>query len=759
MPWSEFVKKVSQTTRTPETVDEYHKLPKSKQDEIKDIGGFVGGTLKDGRRIKANMVDRSILTLDMDYAKADVWSEIELFNTFTCCMYSTHKHTPESPRFRLIIPLKRDVSPEEYEAISRMVAAKINIDLFDDTTYQAERLMYWPSTPCDGEFVFQFQDGPLLDPDEILGKYKDWKDTSTWPVSSRQNEVVKKSVSKQSDPTTKEGIIGAFCRAYTISTAIEQFLSDVYEPSVMEGRFTYKQGSTFGGLVTYEDMFAYSHHATDPAGGKLSNAFDLVRLHLFGELDQEAVEGTPASRLPSFTAMKELARGDNAVKQQLIEEKMEIAKKAFEEIGEDEKWAERLEYQKNGTLKATIDNVRLVMENNPDLAGAIGYNEFSHRHELLKDLPWREKSTGNLWTDKDDAALRHYMERVYDISNSGKIMDALIISAEQHRFHPVKDYLNSLAWDGVIRVDTLLIDFFGAEDSEYTRAVTRKTMAAAVSRIFNPGCKFDFMLLLVGKQGLGKSYFLKKLGGEWFSDSLTTVVGKEAYEQLQGVWIIEVGELYATKKADQNAQKHFISKQVDIFREAYGRRTGVFPRQCVFIGTTNEYEPLRDATGGRRFWPVYVGPGKQSLWTDLNVDQIWAEAVQIYKAGEELYLKDALAEAAKVVQAQYTEESEKTGMILSYLDTLLPENWPEMDLGERRLYLTGDITGGEGIVRRTKVCALEVWCECFGGDPKSFSYGQAREIRSILDRVDGWTRSRGSLTFPIYGKQRAYQRA
>lgn len=219
-----------------------------------------------------------------------------------------------------------------------------------------------------------------------------------------------------------------------------------------------------------------------------------------------------------------------------------------------------------------------------------------------------------------------------------------------------------------------------------------------------------------------------------------------------------MGELSAAKKADINALKHFISKQEDIFREAYGRRTGVFPRQCIFIGTTNDYECLRDKTGGRRFWPVNVGEGKQNLWQELNVDQIWAEAVRGYKAGEELYLKDELAEYALTIQAKHTEESDKSGMVYAYLDTLLPDDWEARDLSGRRMFLAGDFTSGEGTLQRSRVCAMEIWCECFSGEPKQLSNVHSREIRSILDQAEGWERYDGKLNFRLYGRQRAYRR-
>ena len=186
-------------------------------------------------------------------------------------------------------------------------------------------------------------------------------------------------------------------------------------------------------------------------------------------------------------------------------------------------------------------------------------------------------------------------------------------------------------------------------------------LVAAVARIFNPGVKFDNMIVLAGTQGIGKSTLIARLGREWFSDSLTTVTGKDAYEQLQGVWLIEMGEMMATKKADIEATKHFLSKTEDIYRVAYGRRTSRFKRQCIFIGTTNDREFLRDRTGNRRFWPVDVGinPIKKQVYKCLDentVNQIWAEAIELYKKGEELYLTGKEEKEAKKQQDEHSEE-------------------------------------------------------------------------------------------------------
>ena len=237
--WEEFLKRVKNTRRTAETVAEFRNLPKNKQDELKDVGGFVGGKLKEGRRKNGYVEYRSMITLDMDYAKRDFWETFTILFDFTCCIYSTRKHTAEKPRLRLIIPLLRTVTAEEYAAVSRKVAEEIGIEQFDDTTFEAARLMYWPSTSSDGEFLFREQKGTLLNPDEYLKRYSDWRDSSQWPVSSRIKESVKQNIKKQADPLEKEGIIGAFCRAYSISDAIDTFLSDIYKPSAIEGRYDY----------------------------------------------------------------------------------------------------------------------------------------------------------------------------------------------------------------------------------------------------------------------------------------------------------------------------------------------------------------------------------------------------------------------------------------------------------------------------------------------------------------------------------------
>lgn len=763
--WEDFCSRVKTTQRTTETVEEYRKMRKGGQDSIKDVGGFVGGHLKDGRRKKGNVLSRSMLTLDMDYGTSTIWEEISTFFPYQCCIYSTHKHTPEHPRLRLIIPLFRDVGEEEYAAVSRMVAKEIGIDLFDDTTYEPERLMYWPSTSRNGVFVYEEKNGSLLDPDEFLNKYDDWRDTSTWPVSSRQSEVIDRSLKEQADPLSKEGVIGTFCRTYSVSSAIDMFLKDIYEPSAMTGRYDYIPADSSAGVILYDDKFAYSHHATDPASGRLLNAFDLVRIHRFGHLDDRATESTPPSKLPSFINMCEFAIQDDEVKAQFTKERMDQATIDFTE----DNWQTALELDKQGKIKDTLDNIVLIIRNDSELE-SIAFNKHRDGIDARDGLPWEQMKGG--WNDSDNAALKVYLSNKYGIYSPTKTKDAILAVAAERSYHPIKEYLDHLSeWDGIDRVETLLIDYFNATDNSYTRAVTRKMMVAAVARIYHPGTKFDSVLILNGPQGIGKSTFFAKLAGDWFSDSLTLtdMKDKAGPEKLQGYWILELGELAGMRKTDVEVVKSFISRSDDKYRASYGVNVESHPRQCIIVGSTNaESGFLRDITGNRRFWPVRIsGDGKRKAWqmSVYDVEQIWAETLVIYAKGEKLYLEGSDVELATNEQADAMESDEREGLVRTYLDTLLPDDWNDLSLYERRNYLNGSEFGGEsrvGTVERTLVCNMEIWCECFGRDASAMKPADSYAIAGIMKKINGWNKyqgnKNGTSNFPIYGRQRCYEK-
>lgn len=766
MELSDFRERISTTRRTSETVEQYRKMSKAQQDTIKDVGGFVLGTLKGGRRKKDTVLTRSGLTLDMDYGTPDIMDEIEMFFDFHCMIYSTHKHTPEKPRLRLIIPLSREVTPDEYGAVARKVAEEIGIELFDDTTYESSRLMYWPSTSADGEFVFREIEGEVLDPDAVLAKYKDWRNTAEWPVSKRQQTIVQRNIQKQANPLEKPGIVGAFCRTYSIRDAIDTFLQDTYKHSAMPGRYDYIPADSQAGVVIYEDKFAYSHHATDPACGKLMNAFDVVRLHRFGDLDAKADPDSDPSRLPSFKAMQEFAVQDESVKIQLGKEREQLAQAEFNSV-EDENWQTMLELDKQGKVKDTMANIAAIVSHDENLKSIV-YNEFKGCIDVIGPLPWKQVKPG--FNDSDVANAKLYFERVYGIWSPTKFKDALLaVVAAERIYHPIKNYFAGLTWDGVPRLDSLLIDYCGAEDTPYTRAVTRKTLCAAVARVYEPGRKFDSILVLSGPQGIGKSTFFAKLGGAWYSDSLaiSDMKDKTAAEKLQGYWILELGELAGIKKVDVETVKSFVTRVDDKYRQAYGMVVESHPRSCIIVGTTNsESGFLRDITGNRRFWPVQVSEhGSHHPWDLEEIDQVWAEAIQAYKDGESLFLSGEVAQMAYAKQQEAMESDDREGLVQDYLDRLLPENWDNMDLYQRRTFLGGgefEDTPTEGTVRRERVCIMEIWCECFGKERQNLKKADSYELEGILNKIGGWERytgnASGKMRISGYGIQRAFIR-
>lgn len=770
--WSDLVKKCSQTKRTEETVGEYLKMTKQEQADIKDVGGFVGGYLSGGTRKSANVMWRSVATLDIDYGTPYVWDDFTMQFNFAAMLYSTHKHTPEKPRLRLVFPLSRNVKPNEYEPLCRRIAGILGIELFDITTYQLPRLFYWPSTPKDGEFVFEVQDGPACDVDEILSTYVNPQDVSEWPFSNRESEDVAHEIRKAGDPLEKPGLIGAFCRSYSIEDVIETFLADVYEKTATDGRYTYKLGSVAAGLVCYDGKFAYSHHETDPASSQLCNAFDLVRIHKFGVHD-EGTRVEDITKRPSYLKMQDFAAQDKNVRVLLTKERRANAESDFEGIDTTEEspdantdWMADLEYDRKGAIKSTAKNIICILENDPLLSGHLWHDLFSGFDLVKGGLPWDMRATQ--WGNRDDANLRIYLEENYGVTGKDKIKDAKDAVLTRNRVHPIRDYLNGLTWDGTPRLETLIIDYLGAEDTALNRAMTRKHFVAAVARVMNPGCKYDYCLIITGAEGIGKSTLFAVMGGEWFNDSLVTMEGKSGMEQARGGWVIELPELGSIKRSDVEQVKAYISRQDDTYRPAYGTVVEKHPRQCVFCGTTNETFFLKGDTGNRRFWVMAVNPDSrkhEDVKADLMAerDQIWAEAVEVWRKGEKLYLPTNLEREARQRQADFNDEADDPmkDMLLAYLDMKLPPEWNTWDLKRRRAYITDpDPLDATGTETRERVCAAEFICERLGRDmgDKEYKY-LARKVGRMMDDLPNWERvSTSKHAQAVYGIQKAFRR-
>lgn len=758
LTWEEFVDRLRKVRRTNETMAQYDKMHNIGRGKIKDGPAFVGGLVRGGRRKKENIDTHSLITLDADHGDDGFLFACELVLGGTAyVVYSTHSHRPEKYKYRLIIPADRPMSPDEYAAVSRKVAEQIGMDYFDKTTFDVHRLMYMPSCSKDAEPVFEVAEGDPLYVDDLLAEYADWQDVTTWPRHKEDKGGPVLSGKKVQDPKEKNGTIGLFCRTFTIEEGIERFLAEQYVPGSMPNRYTYTKGTSANGLEIYPDQeLAYSHQDSDPvADGRTYNLFDLVRIHKFGHLDDQASEKTNVSKLPSVVAMEHFAMNLPEAKRSRMEEIQDsfgdMEEDPEEEAEpEDDTWEEELEFHhKTNALLPTANNVELVLSHGI-WKGILAYDAFGNSEVIRKALPWRERERPDQeyepWLGADDKRLQHWFAKVHNLKGAAMIQNAFTEVAHANKFHPIKEYIESHTWDGFNRIDTVFIDYLGAEDTHYVRQVTRKSLLAAVTRLYRPGCKFDEMLVLVGPQGAGKSSLLAKLGRKWFSDSLRTFENKEAGEHLQSGWIFEIGELSAMKKSEVDEVKAFLSKTEDRYRVACDRQVTEFPRKCVFFGTTNTPDFLRDTTGNRRFWPVTCHPSmaRYSHWehlTEAVVGQIWAEALYLFQAGETLTLDKEVANEAILQQASHLEIDPREGIIEEWLEKPI-----EDDLGNPTEEL------------RTRVCASQIWAECLGNKTGAISRWEAREICDIMRRMPGWVERKGKARVPGYGVQLVFER-
>ena len=799
--FAELCERLKTTIRTPETVEEYPNLPKAERDRVKDKGGFVGGVLRKGRRSGENVVGRSIGTLDGDNAEPEFIDIYTVTHRYASCLYTTHGHTLDAPRVRIHFPFTRDVTPDEYVAIMRYLAAELGIDQFDPCSYRPQQLMYWPTTPSNGEFVFQSFEGPWLDPDVYLAAHPNWRDCSQLPTSAKESMIVKREQTRQKDPLSKPGVVGAFCRAYSIEAAIDTFLPNVYKPSIADDRRDYVNGTSSAGLVLYDGKFAYSHHASDPASGQLLNAFELVRLHKFPP-DSYNSKDAKGDEKQSFGAMADFALSLDDVKLEIAQERQEQAKTDFAVLGaqmdgsagdansvdsedsenpatvivDPDAWKAKLRYMpKTAILENSVWNEMLILNNDRDFRN-FAYNELANRVQIIGPVPWERPEGNKYWRDADTAQLKAMLDVRY-VAFSNRNHDVCFTKvADDRHFHPIRDYLDSLPpWDGKERIPTMLIDYLQADDTDYTRAVTKKTMTAAVARVYLPGIKFDSVLVMDGEQGIGKSTIFKDLvGEEYYSESLslTDMDDKSAAENLQGFWIVEIGELAGMKKADIEKVKAFLSTSDDKYRPSYGKTVESHPRQCIIIGSVNgERGYLRDITGNRRFWVVKCHQTEQKKswnFTPSDRDQIWAEAKALYEAGEKLYLEGDLIAASIDAQREAMENDDRQGLVEDYLNIPLPENWESLEISERRSYIMNNSggksligeagTGGTKAIKRMYVSNAEIWCECLGRSLPELKPTDSYGIAALMTKMDNWTRTQERKRIPGYGMQRIYKR-
>lgn len=745
---SDFVKRLSITKRTDETIDEYFSLPRSEQDEIKDSNGaFVGASLKNGRRRKQDVANRTCITTDLDFATPNTLDLIKSkLSGISHTVYSTHKNTTKKPRYRLIVWADRAMLPDEHQAVVRKLAETIDIELFDTTGFDANRLYYFPTTSVDGEYIFYHNDQPFLKVDDILDEYgpnEEWKSANLWPRSTRETKDFERLLKKQQNPLEKQGIVGALCRVVSIYDALNKHLGDVYKRE-SEDRYTYIDGTSTNGVVVYEDAFVYSNHESDPISHKSCNAFDLIRIHKFGHEDEDVTERTPINRMPSYLAMSDWAMGIESVKVEMAKSNITVSEfDAFDENPADDNWVGELEMTTTGLFKPTFLNATIIVGNDPALNNQMRYNMFTYS---------MERKGGKSWMEEDSLMVRKHVGRNYGIDfPEGKIEKAIDDRGFVNKHHPVRNYLYGLKWDGTERAETLFIDYFGCEDNIYVREVALCWLVAAVSRIMEPGFKFDTSPVISGAQGIGKTSFIRELGKRKWYGELSSFDPKVAVEEISGKWIIEINEMGATNKQALEQQKSFLSGTHTRTRLAYDRRAADYDRQCVFFGSTNEDTYLKDSTGNRRWWPLDASSNIGFIDVKKlrsEVDQIWAEAMVLYSQGREVFLtKEALKIALKV-QEDKIEEDPWRGKIEEWLSENAPIDRYDSSLGSFEPNITGV---------RDVVCVQEILDDCFDLKRESKPYERKR-IARIISAIDGW-KSVSLIRFGTrYGRQRGWRK-
>ncbi|WP_258115801.1 virulence-associated E family protein [Levilactobacillus yiduensis] len=424
-------------------------------------------------------------------------------------------------------------------------------------------------------------------------------------------------------------------------------------------------------------------------------------------------------------------------------------------------WKSELRLTTNGGIKKSIFNICVYLDNDPKLKGLLAFDEFTDQVFKRHDCKAIGFKRGT-WVDADDSLLRAYLDRAYNITFSkDNMLDALVTTAMKHTVNPMKErIMKGGKWDGKPRAESFFIDYLGAADNHYTRMVTRKWLTGAIARVYHPGCKFEIIPILEGPQGLGKSTTVGLLAPDYFNDSMKGMgKHKDDYQQLIGSWVIEIAELSAMKKTDIEGIKNFTSAVSDYYRNSYGRVATRHPRKNVFIGTTNQQDYLKDATGERRFYPIRCGVTKaiKSPWkaNDHDIQQILLEAKSWYDNEEPLYFdRETLREAKQYQQGAQAINPMKDA-VEDYLRMMVPTNWDELSLSVKHSYFTRMVDGGNEAVAKwldgkltdkreplQKTSTTEILAVVFNKQVDSFFSGQlnrdAKRLKLIMDNEDGW---------------------
>lgn len=722
----------------------------------KDCGGYMAGKATSTSRKDSSVEYRSMITLDADNAENDLPTRVKRLG-LTALVHSTYSHTTDNPRYRVIIPLLGPgLTEEEYPRAARGLMEALGKEQFDKTCDQPKRIMFWPSASSPDQYEVYSYDAEPATAQGLLERFGGYTSTPEHKRGPKRN------------PYELPGVAGAFNRLYNMARAVKEF-NLPYE-QVSENRWRYIHAKSSGGVCVYPDGYVYSNHASDPAGGRALCMFDLVAMHKFADLDEKAdtpLNTAPKDRPSIQKAMQEFTELPD-IKAEMVGLNIDLSR------GDGTSdWVSKLQiHPKTGQTLDNANNWRILMEHDPVL-NKLAYNKMNLATITHCDFPWRKVTEGkdDQLTNADRAQISAHIQCTYNMRRPPKeqINDAIAMVAQDHAFHPVEEYLEGLQWDGVSRIETWL----PGEADSYKRSVARLAAVQAVARMLDPGVKVDNCLIVAGGEGVGKSWLIERMARGW-----TCTLGpidrgnaRDTIMIMSRSWVAVADEGYSLKKADADNMKNFITRTHDEVRLPYASETEILPRRQVIWGTTNDPTFLRAQEGNRRFLIVNVSKKIDfDKYTSEFVDQVWAEAVHIWKESRAKYgvdgnpvlrLNDEEEAVAKDVREEATEEEPLVGLIQDYLDTLVPDNWERMPVEERIRWLQMSEQGltQPGTCRIERVCSLEIFLVMLEKRCGRPSRVESLEIAEALRKIPGWESSGAKRSrFPFFGQQRYFSR-
>jgi putative DNA primase/helicase len=647
------------------------------------------------------------------------------------------------------LPLDRDISKEDYVLIAENICNKIGKSYFDISTCQAERIMFYPSTSKGAEFYFDKQDGVCVNAGEVLKECE---------IKAPQQKEVKQSTNNNNnnileDPRTKNGIIGIWCRTYSIYDVLNKFLTSFYEPTKDKKHFTLIGAGTSGGLFVIENgLWCKSYHSSDVDinNGHLFNAFDLVREKKFGYLDTNIKTHTRADKTPSFIAMSNFAMNDKEAKKTLLQEAQ----------GDFKDWFSQLKLDKQGNILPTLNNEMIILRNDERINNIFSYDYLKNRR-YIENAVWDTDKERRLFNEEEDVAnLSLFYSQNYNIDIEKHIKRIIPLAFSMHVFNSFKQFLDNLPqWDNIVRAKNgkILSDYLGTNDKDYsykgsfTGEYLTCQLLVAINRALlpqktNAGYKWDYIIVLQGEEGIGKSHFLEKLSCGFYSNGLhiKDIGTKEANITAQGYVIYDIGELAGIHGEKGEQIKDYLSSSKDIFIKKYQNNNSEFVRRCVFFGTTNKPNFLQnDNYGNRRFivFKTHKEQIKKTVFEDLQEDevlQLWAEVYYYYKQGMSTLLSKELQQSANDIQEEMQEVDIVEQIINEKLEVEVPQGFEILQDEQRRNYYdTGIIYDNAGITfsnmhKRNFFTTMDIYNDFLQNKIKSYNKNLGGKINAIM---------------------------